>query len=472
MAARLWPAGWAPAAAALIACAMIGIVAGIDPRLGVFLTIGLAFAVLTFADLTTGLVILILVVFAETTPLAGSTLTFTKLAGLILACAWIARVTTRPAGRDRLIFNEHPVLSYVLIAFIAWVTIGSIWADDPAATLTDASRFLLVGVLYVIVYTAVATRDAAVRVLATVIFAAALTSAYGLVLRPEGNLENLDRLTSTIRDPNVLAAILVAGFSLAGAAIFALRGLPGPRVAAGVAAGLCLSALFLTGSRGGLICFGAALLVAVLIAGRWRTKLALIAVLIAGGSVVYFALYAPPEIRERLGNASQGEIQQQEGRFTLWAVGWRVVEDHPVIGVGAGNFTEVSTRYVLEPGTVFRTDRVIDSPGGVHNSYLQLLSETGVIGLALYLAILLSSLAAGLRAARTFERIGDWRMEIMARGTVVALTGTLVANFFIGQESGKVLWLLLALGPALMGVAGVAERDGYGAERSAATSDS
>ena len=209
-----------------------------------------------------------------------------------------------------------------------------------------------------------------------------------------------------------------------------------------------------------------------MIAGRWRAKLALIAILLAGGSLAYFALYAPPEIRERFGNATQGEVQQQEGRFTLWAVGWRVAQDEPVTGIGAGNFKEVSARYVLEPGTVFRTDRVIDNPGGVHNTYLQLLAETGVIGLALYLAIVLSSLAAGLRAARTFERIGDWRMEIMARGTVVAMTGVLVANFFIGQESGKVVWLLLALGPALLGVASVAERDGYGAERSAATSDS
>ena len=63
-------------------------------------------------------------------------------------------------------------------------------------------------------------------------------------------------------------------------------------------------------------------------------------------------------------------------------------------------------------------------------------------------------------------------MEIMARGSVVAMMGVLAANFFISQDSGKVLWLLLALGPALLGVAHVAERDGYGAERSAAMSDS
>jgi putative inorganic carbon (HCO3(-)) transporter len=472
MAARVWPVGWVPAAAALLACAAIGVTAGIDPRLALFLTLGLVFAGLTFVDLTAGLVILILVVFAETTPVAGAALSFTKLAGLLLVSAWVARLATRPAGSERLLFNEHPILSYILLAFVAWVTIGSAWAEVPTATLTDASRFLLVGVMYVIVYTAVATRDSATKVLAAFIVATAVTAAYGLALRPEESAADLARVTSTIGDPNVLAAILVAGFSLAGAAIFALRGLPGPRLVAGLAAALCLGALFLTGSRGGLVCFGAALLVAVLIAGRWRAKLALIVVLVAAGSLAYFSLYAPPEIRERLGNATQGEVQQQEGRFTLWAVGWRVAQDEPVIGIGAGNFKEVSARYVLEPGTVFRTDRVIDNPGGVHNTYLQMLAETGVIGLALYLAILLSSLAAGLRAARTFERIGDWRMEIMARGTVVAMTGVLVANFFIGQESGKVVWLLLALGPALLGVASVAARDGYGADRSAATSDS
>lgn len=472
MAARAWPVGWAPAAAALLACAAVGVTAGIDPRAAVFATLGLVFAVLTFVDLTAGLVILILVVFAETTPVAGPALSFTKLTGLLLVSAWAARVATRPAGSERLLFTAHPVLSYVLLAFVAWVTIGSVWAEVPGATLANASRFLLVAVLYVIVYTAVATRDAAIKVLAALIVATAATSAYGLALRPEASAADLARVTSTIGDPNVLAAILVAGFSLAGAAIFALRGSPGLRLGAGVAAALCLSALLLTGSRGGLVCFGAALLMAILIAGRWRARLALIAVLVTAGSLAYLTLYAPPEIRERFGSATQGEIQQQEGRFTLWAVGWRVAQDEPLTGIGAGNFKEVSARYVLEPGTVFRTDRVIDNPGGVHNTYLQLLAETGVVGLGLYLAIVLSSLAAGLRAARIFERIGDWSMEIMARGTVVAMTGVLVANFFIGQESGKVVWLLLALGPALLGVASVAERRAYGAGRSAAASDS
>jgi O-antigen ligase len=457
MAARLRPVGWLPAAALLV-CAAIGVVAGIDPRAAVFLTLGLGFVALAFADLTAGLCVLILVVFAETTPLAGPALSFTKLAGLVLVSAWVARIATRPAENERLLLTAHPVLSYVLLAFLTWVLLSSTWAENPSEALTEGSRYVLVAILYVIVYTAVSTRDSATRVLAALIAAAAITSAYGLILRPEGNLENVSRLTSTIRDPNVLAAILVAGFSLAVAAFLALRGAPGPRLAAGIAAALCAAALLLTGSRGGIISFGAALVMAVLVGGRWRGRVAVLALAMAAVTAAYITIYAPPEIQERFGAATQGEIQQQEGRFTLWAVAWRVVEDEPVRGVGVGNFKEVSGEYVLAPGTVFRTDRVIDEPAVVHNAYLQVQAEMGVIGLALYLAVLGTSLACGVVAAREFERRGDRAMGIMARGTVVAMSGVLAANFFISSETSKVLWLLLALGPALLGIARTAGR--------------
>jgi O-antigen ligase len=439
--------------AALLFCAAIGVLAGIDPRAAVLLTLGLAFAALTFADLTAGLCVLILVVFAETTPLAGPALSITKLAGLVLVSAWVARIATRPAEKERLLFTAHPVLSYVLLAFLAWVILGSTWAENPSEALTEGSRYLLVAILYVVVYTAVATRDAAVRVLAVLIVAAGITAAYGIALRPEGNIENLARLTSTIRDPNVLAAVLVAGFSLSTAAVLALRNAAGPRLAAAVAAALCLTALFLTGSRGGVICFGAALIMSIVVGGRWRGRVAALALVFAALTVAYFTVYAPPEIRERFSAATSGEAQQQEGRVTLWAVAWRVVEDEPVVGVGTGNFKEVSARYVLAPGSAARTDRVIDDAAVVHNTYLQVLAEMGVIGLALYLAVLGTSLGCGVAAAREFERRGDRAMGIMARGTVVAMSGLLAANFFISSETSKVLWLLLALGPALLGVA-------------------
>jgi F0F1-type ATP synthase assembly protein I len=44
-------------------------------------------------------------------------------------------------------------------------------------------------------------------------------------------------------------------------------------------------------------------------------------------------------------------------------------------------------------------------------------------------------------------------MEIVARAMVVALVGILAADFFITEQYGKQLWILLGLGPALLGIA-------------------
>jgi hypothetical protein len=44
-------------------------------------------------------------------------------------------------------------------------------------------------------------------------------------------------------------------------------------------------------------------------------------------------------------------------------------------------------------------------------------------------------------------------MEIVARGLFVGLVGLLAADFFISEMYSKLLWLLLALGPVLLGIA-------------------
>jgi hypothetical protein len=41
----------------------------------------------------------------------------------------------------------------------------------------------------------------------------------------------------------------------------------------------------------------------------------------------------------------------------------------------------------------------------------------------------------------------------LARGVTIALIGILVADTFISQEYNKALWILLAFGPAVLGIA-------------------
>jgi O-antigen ligase len=164
---------------------------------------------------------------------------------------------------------------------------------------------------------------------------------------------------------------------------------------------------------------------------------------------VYFASFAGVDARDRITT-----VQGGSGRTDIWKIGWRMVEDKPVLGVGSGNFNVSSKHYLLiKPGAIERDEFIIDTPKVAHNSYLQVLAELGVVGLTLFLSIIGFSIACALRAARWFGRAGDIAMEVMARGSIIALVGILAADFFITEQYGKQLWLLLGLGPALYGVA-------------------
>ena len=49
---------------------------------------------------------------------------------------------------------------------------------------------------------------------------------------------------------------------------------------------------------------------------------------------------------------------------------------------------------------------------------------------------------------------------MIARATLVGLTGILAADFFVSGQFSKQLWLLLGLGPALLAMSGRKSLDG------------
>jgi O-antigen ligase len=227
-----------------------------------------------------------------------------------------------------------------------------------------------------------------------------------------------------------------------------MRGKPLVRTACFVAGAICMLALFLTSSRGGLIALGVALIAAVVLGGRRRGTMiaaALGAVLV---TVFYFATIAPDAVRERVTHPEGGT-----GRVDIWKVGWRMVEANPIHGVGSGNFTTASIHYLLQPGKLVRDDFIVDTPKVAHNTYLQILAELGIVGFLLFITILLFSFVCAVKAHRAAAAAGDRELDIIARATVVALAALFAAYFFVSRDYGKQLWLLLALAPVMLEIA-------------------
>ena len=444
---RFEPENWLlPGLAGLLAV-IVGVTAGVEPKLAIAASFALAFVVVVIADLNAGLVVFTFLAFLEIVPFGGPALSFTKLLGLLLLISWLAVL----GARRRMAFDPRVMrpLTYLLAGLLAWILFSATWADEPSETLLALSRYGLNAMLFVIVVTAVRERSTALWLVGAFVAGTAVAALYGIA--SPGRFEaQYGRLESAALDPNELAAVLVPASAVCLFVVLGLPRAPLVRVAAAAVGLLCGATIMLTVSRGGLIALTIALLVAIFVAGRWWWQVALVSGAIAASAFIYFAGFASPQAVDHLKATTQGSERVQEGRLTIWQVAWRIVEDHPIRGVGGGNFAGTSAQYVLEPGLTPRTDLVLNNPSVVHNTYLETLAELGIVGLTLYVALVGFCVAALLRAARIFARLRDVTMELLSRGLIAAVVGLLVADIFISDQFSKALWLLLALGPALL----------------------
>jgi O-antigen ligase len=434
-------------AAVLLATALlVGVLAGYNPPLAIAFTLGVTFLVVTLANLTAGVCIFAVLSFLDTLlPVEGQgALSAPKVLGLVLIISWLALITSGDREQRARIFS-HPGFLFVLILYIGWTAISTAWAENPNAAIETFTRYLPNAMLFLIVFAAVRNRDQLFWVVGAFVLGAFISGFYGLVAAPPS--DDI-RLGGAGGDPNETAAAMVAGLALATSLAIALRGRPMLRVASSAAVGILGFAVFLTASRGGLVALGAALVAAIFLAGRQRGRMiawSAIAVLV---TVLYFAAIVPDAVRERVIHPEGGT-----GRVDIWTVGWRMVEAHPIEGVGAGNFTTASIHYLLEPGAILRADFIVDQPKVAHNTYLQVLAELGVVGFLLFMTILLFSLVCAYRAHKVAAEAEDRELDVVARATVVALLALYTAYFFVSRDYGKQLWLLLALCPVMLEIA-------------------
>jgi len=200
---------------------------------------------------------------------------------------------------------------------------------------------------------------------------------------------------------------------------------------------LPLGALFLCASRGGIISFGAQLVVLALALILRRTMgkhlLAAGAVLLLAGLMVSWL--GAERILQRFSSLESLEVKAGK-RASMRRDSWRIFLEHPVAGTGLGTLQIVFPLYeTLYDGKIVNH---------THNDYLETLAETGVLGglaCAWFIAVLL---VGSLKRLRQLNNSFAGTLQLSG---LVACSGFLMhslVDFNLHIPSNALLFFLMA----------------------------
>jgi O-antigen ligase len=148
------------------------------------------------------------------------------------------------------------------------------------------------------------------------------------------------------------------------------------------------SVILLAGSRASWITFGLVLLLSGWRMLGWKR---LFGVFAFGGVLLFALTFVSPQVNERVQRTLQaltadhaGVDSALSGRGRIWAAAWCMAKQHPINGVGPRGFREAFPACDPEPDKIAAWG--LGPAFHAHQLVLEILSETGVIGLLLWLA--------------------------------------------------------------------------------------
>jgi O-antigen ligase len=335
-----------------------------------------------------------------------------------------------------------PAFLWLLAAWLVWAVLGyttTLYPDRVWDSLLEHGKILLV----VLVAVNALRTPAQIRV-----FLVFLLASY--ILFPIRSTLTNYLLGYTLfgravgpfiyQNPNDLAAhtILMLGPAVALLTSQARKGLL--RWLALTAVVLLVITILLTQSRGGFLgLLGLALPAGIGLARR-RPRLVPLGAALVGVAL----LFAPAGLWERLGGLTKAANVETirdmdpegsaEQRFAVLQTAARIVSDHPLLGVGLGAYGLANADY--SPALGLRD---------THNTYMNVAAETGLPGLALFLALIINVLMGARAARRNGAHAASPAQREIVRWLQWAVIGYLIAGVFGSYARLSTPYIFLAL---------------------------
>jgi O-antigen ligase len=420
-----------------------------NPTLGVLAIT--AFAVLRLPDVATDF--------------HGAPSTFTPLLGFVLLAVLARAIRTgeAPRGGGR---AAIATASLVGVAFVSLFFANDFGDGYPAAIglAKDGAIAIVVGMLLV---RATTVRQIVWVLIGGGLFLASLSilqfvfGLYGAsfggfaqsALQHVAGTSDDVRISGPIGDPNFYAQWLVLLVPLA-IDRFHDETSPILRLLAAGAAAAFAAVIVITFSRGALI---ALVVVAGLMMLRYPPRRSTVAAVLALGVLSLPLL--PPGYVDRmvaltdLGGVDIGTDPSLRAREVEVAVATQMFLDHPLSGIGYGNFLNTYEGYARPLGIEQR-----NKPREAHNLYLETAAETGVPGLIVlggFFTTVFAALAAG---RRRFRAMGDHRTDGIGHAVAVALVGYLITSVFLHMAYARLVFVLVGVALAFPALAGSEDR--------------
>jgi putative inorganic carbon (HCO3(-)) transporter len=405
---------------------------------------------------------------------------------LLLACPLMYSLIIRrePFKADRTF--------YLMVLLLAASLVSALTAIDKDIAIKTVQELALEGLLlYWLVFNAIRSMPTLRRVIWTLLAAGSLLSTLSLYQTVTGSYRQefgglayrqfeavqdvelrdgpakrrtWDRAGGPQNEPNRFAQTLIVLIPLA---LYLYRNVPGAaaRVCAAAFGALLVGGIMVTLSRGAFI---ALVLMAVMLTFiRWfklsRVLVCVLLFAVAAPSVPFFAqrMQGITRLVNLGGGATAVESRTVDtsslARVTLMLAATRVFFDHPVIGVGPGQFAHFySQKYSADPEIKLR-----DLPPGnwrAHSLYLEIAAETGVIGISVFLAIVVTLLRELWRARRRWISHNP-EFSDLATALCLSLIAYQLTGVFLHLSYQPYYWFLLALIGATLNILHFSSRE-------------
>ena len=388
---------------------------------------------------------------------ASAVLTFypydLPLLGLImlwLADAFLVRRQARPSAIDA-----------AALLLVVWSTLSIFNAVQISYSAFEILRMVNLYLLAVVVAAYVKSKRELIEVFAALMIGLVAEGGFSIIQYVKDDnfgftsstMGNLHRVAGTVGWPNTFGAY--AATLLAIALFLWVLDAGGRLRPLLMVAGLTGAfPLILTFSRGAWISFLIATALGLVIAGRLgylrsRERMRVAAVLLLASVV---GLFFAGAISARLAQTSL-QSSQIVDRVRLIEVALNMIVAHPILGIGINNFVDVMHQY--DP-----TGVTYVFPEPVHNVYLLVAAETGIVGLCLFLWLIVAVFQAGFKAVQTRDRFLSASAIAVLAGIAVLLISNVADVHLRTDVLYGLFWLLIGLTVAIKQMAASHEGGG------------